>query len=834
MRKMRTEKKIGGTRGMWSELRSGELVKGVNVRRSEGEDGVWNAVGRPVRLREDSMVPVAEFDMPGTGLRGVLMQDGARVGVIVRDADGSGSETGVSGNLMELGDVDGEILAAYVVEPGVVRVLLRHSPAVYLTYAASGLVTMHGVMPALPPLRFEASSEVRLSETVTGCALKGATLSTASRLNPVDADAVGAQLLRAYDGLWEQATGLNMLLQPVLLRYRLEDAAGDTVASGPAVMACAAGGFQCTGEHELTADGALTVMSGGVMTGTAYNVALKGFRPLPWPWCRIVRRVVVESTLPIEPLRRETRGTTTMLRRQDGTVLVKARLGGVMASSVGMSTRLRSLCADTLADGLWLEQGSYEYPFSPDTAAERVLALRKDGVRQAQGTGSPTWRDAESYGACCVAGDLIVAADPLRDAENGFSPASMIATSADSVGEEWRIVVETKVASVGSAEEVAVAVASGTGLHVEGLSPMLMFPDERATSMTVTLELGTGTGRRVLSGTYGLWPLKGAGCACYVDGALRAFLPSEGGEAGRSPLSTRSRMVQHGVLLTGRMLTFDNSRCSARITDGPIHAVVEMPGGNTSWDFSRRRVLAGGAGGVHLVTLDATDSVHAVRLLTGRPVGNDGAICRASMPGGECVLTVAGGELVKVSGSRVETLASVGDAVCVGYDSRENEIWLGRADGSMVRVWRHKGEVEMSEVDYGTGACNRLLMWRGSLLLSCDNGLYDIRNASDGAYARFVLRVRYDTGSASAKIMGVAFNMFASHFKGRLTLGGDRGSRVAEEFVGLEAEGALDAPVAVAVGGMRRRYVELSAVGEEVSADAEWRVPSFWHCTQIK
>lgn len=30
---------------MWSELRSGELVKGVNVRRSEGEDGVWNAVG---------------------------------------------------------------------------------------------------------------------------------------------------------------------------------------------------------------------------------------------------------------------------------------------------------------------------------------------------------------------------------------------------------------------------------------------------------------------------------------------------------------------------------------------------------------------------------------------------------------------------------------------------------------------------------------------------------------------------------------------------------------------------------------------------------------------
>ena len=152
----------------------------------------------------------------------------------------------------------------------------------------------------------------------------------------------------------------------------------------------------------------------------------------------------------------------------------------------------------------------------------------------------------------------------------------------------------------------------------------------------------------------------------------------------------------------------------------------------------------------------------------------------------------------------------------------------------MVRVWRHKGEVEMSAVDYGTGACNRLLMWRGGLLLSCDNGLYDVLKADSGEYVRFELRLRYDTGSVSEKIMGVAFNMFASRFKGCLSLSGDRGSRVAEEFVGLEAEGALDAPVAVAVGGMRRRYVELSAVGEEVSADAEWRVPSFWHSTQRK
>lgn len=830
MRKMRTEKKIYGMRGTWRELRGGELVKGVNVRRSKSEDGVWRAACRPVRLRQDRMVPVAEFDMPGSGMRGVLVQDGGRLGVIVTNSDGDVTE--LAGIPVELGNVEGEVLAAYVVEPGTVRVLLRHKPAIYITYTSSGTVTMHGIMPSLPPLRFETSSEVRLTETVTGCALKGATSPTANRLNPVDADAVGAQLLRAYDGLWMQAAGLNMMLQPVLLRYRLEDAAGDTVASGPVVMACAGGGFQCIGEHELTADGALTVMSGGVMVATAYNVALKGFHALPWPWCRIVRRVVVESAGPVEPVRRETRCTTTMLRQQDGRTLVKARLGGVMASSVGMTTRLRSLCADTLADGAWHEQGSYEYPFAADTSAERLLALSQEGARSGCDEMAPTRRDAESYGACCVSGDLLVAADPLRDAENGFSPACMIARSTDSAGEEWRIVVETKVASGGSTEEVAVTVASGTGLHVEGLSPMLVFPDERATTMSVTLELGTGTSRRILSGTYELWPLKGAGCACYVDGALRAFLPPEGGEAGRNPLSTRCPVIQRGVLLTGRLLTFANSRCWTRITDGPVHAIVEMPGGNTSWDFSRRRVLAVGLQGVRMVTLDATDSVHGVRLLTARPVGNADAICRASTPGGECVLTVAGGELVKVSGSRVETLAAVGDTVCVGYDSRENEIWLGRADGSVVRMWQRKGGVEMSAVDLGTGGCKRMIMWKGRLLLCCVNGLYDTAVEDADTCGVFVLRLRYDSGSAAAKITGVAFNLFASQFKGRLALCGDRGGRVAEELVGLNAAGALNAPVGVAVGGIHRRYIELSASGNQVSADAEWRAPSV--CLQSK
>lgn len=824
----------GGARGAWSELRRGELVKGVNARRSKSEGDVWHAASPPSRLRQDGMAPVAEFDMPGAGMRGVLMQDGASLGVIVVPGGGTYAGDELSGNLVDLGSVAGDVLAAYVVEPGVVRVLVRHGRAVYLTYTSAGVVTMHGVMPELPPLHFETSSEAQLSEPVTGCALKGATSPSAVRLNPVDSDAVGAQLLRAYDGLWMQAADLNMLLQPVLLRFRLEDAAGDTVACGPAVLACAGGGFQCTGEHELAADGSLTVMSGGVMTATAFNVVLKGFRPMAWPWSRIVRRVVVESTLPVEPVRRESRCTTVLSRRADGTVAIKARLGGVLGSSVGMSARLRSRCADTLADGVWREQGSYQFPFAAATASERLLALRKEGVGPSVDAHSQVWRDKESYGACCVAGDLLVAADPVVEAENGFSPACMIAGTSDSPGEEWRIVVETTVGGGDGDDEVAVAVAFGTGMHVEGLSALLVFPDERATSMAVTLEMGSGVSRKVFSGVYELWPLKGAGCACYVDGSLRAFLPPEGGLAGRNPQSTRGMTAHPGVLLTGRLARFGSSRSCCRVTGGPIRAVVEMPGGNASWDFSRRRVLAGGESGVHVVTLDASDRVHSVRLLTDRPVGNRGAFWRASMPDGECVLMLAGGALMSACGGRLSVLAVSGDAVGVGYDSREDEIWLARADGSMVRVWSHGGVLEASDVDFGTGGCSRLLMWRGGLLLCCGNGLYDTARVDCGGDWRFELRMRYDTGRLAGCVSGVMLNLFASRIRGRLALGGDSGSRAAAEFVGLEVDGALNAPVCVAVGGVRRRFVELSASCASVSGDAEWRAPSVCMRTERK
>jgi len=812
----------------WRELRGGEAVEAVNVRRHVSEPDVWVMAGCPAVVRSDGMVPVASFGMPGTGKRAVLMLNGRLLGAVVTDAAGPARRDvpvdAIGGPVTELGQIDGEVLAAYVVEPDVVRVMLRHRRAVYLTYSSDGRLTLHGELPPLPALRFEVNQEVRLTQSVSGFRLKGGTPASATGLNAADTALLGKELHGAYRRLAAQAVDLGMFLQPALFRYRLEDANGDTIACGPAVMVGPAGGFQCIGEHTLVADGGMTAVSGGTMVADAFNVALMGMEVLPAPWNRIVSRVVVESSRLIDPVDDDVACSSVLSRQTDGTMVVKTRLGGVLGSSVGMSARLRSKSVEMLTRGEWIEQGGCAYPFAAGGSARIVVALSGRDVRKDRMPVSRL-RDAESFGACCVAGDLLVAADSRHEAENGFSPMEMVVRTDPSVTESWRMVVETKVVTAGGGEALAVRTVSGSGPRIEGLSPLLVFPDRRAIAMKVCMILGSGADRRVYSQSYDLTEVKGCGCACFVDGNLKCHMPAAVGVMPAVPDSTMVDTVDEGVLHTGLVGRFGRERSESRVSDGAICALVELPNGSGSWDFSRYRFLAGGECGIRVVTLAGSAGVHGVRRLTGRPVGSGAAMCRASLPDGECVLAVAGGDLVKVGASRVETLAcAVGD-VLPGYCAATDEIWL-TGSGGCRRIWREGKRIEMSVVEWPFVAGGvRPVMWSGRLFLAGSGGLYDAGVETGANCGRMHLRLRYDLGMSSVRLSGLRFNVFASAFSGRLALYADRGTRVAEPLLRLDVDGALNAPVTVATPRVLRRFCEVEVDGE-CATDAEWRSPA--------
>lgn len=90
------------------------------------------------------------------------------------------------------------MLMAEVVEPGIVRMLMKHQRPVYLTYDTGGKMTFHGEMPELPPAGLTVVDETTLSEPLQNVALTGLSNSRNGALTAEDQRRVTAAMLDAY------------------------------------------------------------------------------------------------------------------------------------------------------------------------------------------------------------------------------------------------------------------------------------------------------------------------------------------------------------------------------------------------------------------------------------------------------------------------------------------------------------------------------------------------------------------------------------------------------------------------------------------------------------
>ena len=117
-------------------------------------------------------------------------------------------------------------LCLSIVIPGVIRILMRHSAPIYLTYTSRGLFTLRGAMPVPPPLMFTTSASTHLTQSVAAIPLAGAGLQGGT-LSHEDRRRVSSALLAAASALSASASAAGWLIQPVIARYRLEDPNGD-------------------------------------------------------------------------------------------------------------------------------------------------------------------------------------------------------------------------------------------------------------------------------------------------------------------------------------------------------------------------------------------------------------------------------------------------------------------------------------------------------------------------------------------------------------------------------------------------------------------------------
>lgn len=788
----------------------GELVRGVNVRRgTTAGRHVWCPAGIPATLRNDSWEPLQRVELTGTGRCAIFMRSGHMLGAIACAA--STDDMGMlQGDVAEIGVVTGDTLRFDVVEAGTVRVLMRHSRTIYLTYTITGgNVTwrLHGPMPDMPPLWIVAADETTLSESFGATTLSGSGR-TAGSLPAGDEKNVSDRVLNAYTRLKEKAAAMGLFIQPTLARYRLLDAAGDTIAVSPVVMTGATGMFQCQADIRLTSSDSLATLEGGAVTARAYRLRIEGFTSMPQPWRHMARSLVIETVPQLDPV--DTKGLcSTSISSNGHTTTVAVRLAGLTGSSDAINVRLRNLTLRALATapGNFLTQSSFTRPF------EKIPAENRTGLHADAPLSAPQvpvdmpWRDDISFRACHETGGELFLANLRREGFRGYSPA-MFATkknNGDGTGARAAICVHSEQPDGKTA--TIVSTAEGEAANIAAFSPLLAIPDPTATSVSVTIARGD----EIRTENYPLSPLPQLGIACYISPTLSPLVPR--GEVRDitlpepTPASERTH-AERGYLAICTPAHIATPHAGGHCTaGGDIAVITDAPRSRATWDFARRKLLLFGSGGTHIVTIDAKGSMRSLAQIDNRPVISPHAVSAACGTHGKTLVAVAGGDLIEVSQSSVATIMRHCRGEFPGWCGRFGEIWLSGGDAPLRRITVNGHATETTEVVIGGSTPWRPLQWGAHLLLAGGGSLLDTSHETFPAQGvRILLATRHSPASQPSL---VRLNLFSPSIAGTVTIKGDNGTRTGAPLLTLRINGALNAPFPLRLMAPQREWLEM-------------------------
>lgn len=848
------------TKIVWEEARG--MASGlVNCRRDVREPQVWRPAGMPMKVADDCREFVAEFPLDAE-TTAVLTMKGMQLGVAILkesssdskkiknegpDAQAVGEITRIkeaeAGLAMpearlampeaagELGQVEARVIGCEVVEEGFVRIFLKHSRSVYMSYSRDAgapggwRFTMHGRMPAMPPLLLRQGRRQTISETVSGLKLSQTLTGGSSRLSATETASLSKRVAEAYVRLKQRASAAGYSLQPRLARVRVEDRHGDTIATGPIILVCSPDGPQCTGGATFTLDSDGQTLQASALMANAYNLELSGMRQIAEPWRRMACRAVVETSAQIEPYDPAGSAGTPAIASDGRTITVAMPLPGMAGSKAGIVAAVEKRALKALQAGEWMEQASIADPFGGEI---QKLTIPLSDLPAARGVNPAPERDAESFRAMYAApGGEIIATDPLTEPFDGHTPAQLLTQTAASAGSAWRAVATVALRDPDGTMHQAVRVAEGSDENPLGFSPLLTYPDERATSIRLAIKRG-GTN---VEQTYAMRPVRGSGIACHISLSSPTLMPSQTVADLDVGATTAPARCDAGIIATATASTLSDRRLRHRLGTGSIDAVAEWPAGSGSWDFSRTRLALATRSGIYQLTLDANGRVHATRRMSAL-TADGGRLTECTDLKGRFLLMLSGGRPAELRGSKVALLpGGIERAREAAYGGKRSEYWWTEtgADGAtrLMHGQLRDGTVERIAAEYpGISGEIALRTWQGHLLILAGGGATycaDIESWPEEG-VRMALRLRHDFSGYGTGIAGrpVRAAVFGSGLSGSIAIAADRGSRRAAMLAGFKVSGDLTTPIVAPLATGYRPWIELQA-DLTVGSDAEVR-----------
>ena len=580
--------------------------------------------------------------------------------------------------------------------------------------------------PPLPRIRMQEYSGLASDFASITLSKKYDTL---THVSPADTGKISQAVNDAYNTLDADARSLGLWWQPAMFQTVMRDKVGEIVMISPPMLATHPKGKCLSSSIELYSDDSRTTLA-SIINAPSWRMSIDIPDDAATSYADIATLEVVATPL-LHSVDTNARCVVTMRRRADDNYFCKVKFTPPVATAkrrvvedlvTHFDLAGRTLLTLTNPSAYAGKNIALICPNDGNPESDNatiVSALKKNPVRfspnmtllHAPHTFSAR-RVAESNGTC-------IWADLTSFPYEGYGVEHF---AADYSSGAWHAVAKVTFADGYS----VVHTSEGTDNAPITFGPMLSYPSADAVSITLTVMSGGIT----RSGTFQLSPDASENRAIYISPDLLPFSLPDELEAFVAPTENRPIRKMSDYIATA-MTSSPLSLMTAMHYPGlRIKALVPARFGQSAWDFGRSRFYAMGQCGIHILSVTKARSSISLNLIDNRKVQDAYAAVEAN----DSVYAIAGGDIVKISGSRLTTIAARTSSKALAWDGSRHEIWCISDDGSNVGIIC----CDMSYCSYTVD-----LAVRAEHTVSIDGSSYvasDIQSYLVGSNSSFTLR----------------------------------------------------------------------------------------------
>lgn len=667
-------------KGSHPEMRPGVTIE---VESLDNESGYPCCNLRPARGGAGGLEATNAVTRVGnTRARRVLARLGDGV-ILGTDSSGGFVVERPGGNMLAIsGSISGEVAGA--VTTGHNRAIVTSRDGEFHVVEVTGNVVKIRPGSLRSGITLTAEAAGVYSVGVAGQTLTGSYTTRDVKIGGSDLGVLTKDVGEAYRVACRRALSAGHLPGVAIGRCRVVGKDGMTLMMTPPVLLCSpTAGSHCP-EYSTTVDGSggrFNVVREGELRVTGLSVSLSTPAGLSVEELAAIDHVDVLMTPVLTPVAidgvvegqlTDFQGTECRLRVSipgvtlgGGVAASRHRIVGALARLSRMETTVARVQGDALRSGKVTIYPSYGRQF--ERCIKMVDSVLGEDIREVNRSVGSRWHGEYMTRI----GEMILSANITRRPASSYTPLQLSCQTASGSG-NWRGYCSVEVADGDGAQRVVTEMTGSSGRPLS-LGALVVYPGGNGRKLTARI---SGTAGRIEL------PLEPSG-----DGSFSYYLSEDLGPIVGSEDATPFIVPTEEVVEThyGGCVLMSSQREPGSVVaetevDGEVTALVEAVNGGSTLDFGRSRCYLMSTSGIYSLAVNSRGDRVKTDLIDCRGVGGERGVSVSE----DHVEVLAGGDLVKLSGSRTTTAVRGVEGVAVGRTKRFGETWIVGDDGVTV------------------------------------------------------------------------------------------------------------------------------------------------------